>query len=254
MRAKGGMEMRTTWVRASGLVALLVLSACTTTSQLAGADFKPPEGSYRLVVIQPDIRVGALTAGGAVEQREDWTNQAREHVLKALQNQQAKRGGETKIAATHQEAGWEAASVADLVWLHNAVGNSIKLHKYAYLPLPTKKNQFDWTLGSKAVEFGRATNYDYALFLHAQDTFSTGGRVALQALGLLGCGFGVCVMPTGGQQIAFASLVDLKTGNVVWFNFLASSVGDIRTPEGAEKMVNTLLDKMKAGKESTKTT
>jgi hypothetical protein len=59
---------------------------------------------------------------------------------------------------------------------------------------------------------------------------------------------GVCIAPVGGQQIAFASLVDLKTGKVVWFNMLSSTVGDIRSPEGAEKMVATLLDKMKPGK------
>ncbi|HVY79502.1 MAG TPA: hypothetical protein VG994_00850 [Steroidobacteraceae bacterium] len=42
--------------------------------------------------------------------------------------------------------------------------------------------------------------------------------------------------------------MDLKTGKVVWFNILSSSVGDIRSPEGAEKMVTTLLDKMKPSK------
>jgi hypothetical protein len=34
---------------------------------------------------------------------------------------------------------------------------------------------------------------------------------------------------------------------VVWYNMLASGVGDIRSPEGAETMVTKLLDKMKAG-------
>jgi hypothetical protein len=54
----------------------------------------------------------------------------------------------------------------------------------------------------------------------------------------------------GGQQVAFASLVDLKTGQVVWFNTLASSVGDIRTQEGADKMVKTLLESMSNGKKT----
>jgi hypothetical protein len=48
----------------------------------------------------------------------------------------------------------------------------------------------------------------------------------------------------GGQQVAFASLVDLKTGSVVWFNVLTSGVGDIRTPEGANQMVGKLLEKL----------
>ena len=230
------------------VAAALTLCACTTTRQVADVGFRPPEGNYRLIVMQPDISVGVLTAGGAVEPHEAWTNQARENVLKALEKQQADRGGATKVAATREEAGGDPATVADLYWLHNAVGNSIKLHKYMGLALPTKKDRFDWTLGEKAVSFGASTQYDYALFLHAQDSFSSGGRVALQAAGMLTCLIGVCVMPAGGQQIAFASLVDLKTGRVVWFNVLASSVGDIRSPEGAEKMVVSLLDKMKPGK------
>jgi hypothetical protein len=224
------------------------LVACTTTRQVSDSTFQPPSGDYDLIVMQPDITVSLLTAGGALEAREDWTKQARENVLKALAAQQSSRGGRTKIAATREEAGWNADDVADLTRLHKAVGLSIQLHKYAGVALPTKKDRFDWTLGEKAIAFGAATNHDYALFLHAEDSFSSGGRAALQVAGFLGCVVGVCVMPTGGQQIAFASLVNLKSGQVVWYNLLASSVGDIRTPEGAETMVKGLLDKMKAGK------
>jgi hypothetical protein len=232
--------------------AALVLCACTSTRQLADTGFRPPEGSYRLIVMQPDIAVGVLTAGGAVEPHEQWTNQARANVLKALEKQQSGRGAATKIAATREEAGGDPAVVADLYWLHKAVGTSIQAHKYLpVLALPTKKDRLDWTLGEQAVAFGASTQYDYALFLRAQDSFSSGGRKALQAAGLLTCLVGVCIMPAGGLQIAFASLVDLKTGRVVWFNVLTSTVGDIRSPDGAETMVNTLLGTMKAGKSTT---
>jgi hypothetical protein len=79
--------------------------------------------------------------------------------------------------------------------------------------------------------------------------------VALQGIGMLGCIVGVCIMPQGGSQQAFASLVDLKSGNVIWFNFLASAVGDIRTQAGAADLVNRLLEPMntepKAAKKKT---
>lgn len=226
------------------LFAALLSSGCTFTRQVADLNYQPPQGSYRLIVMQPDISVGLLTAGGLVEPREDWTNQARENVLKALVAQQSKRGGETRVAATRQDTGVDPVLTSDLISLHRAVGQSVILHKYSPAPLPTKAKSFDWTLGARAVEFGTAAQADYALFLNAQDSFSSGGRQALQALAFLGCGFGLCVLPSGGQQFAFASLVDLKSGQVVWFNTLASSVGDIRTPEGSAKMVATLLDKM----------
>lgn len=200
--------------------------------------------------MQPDISVGVLTAGGMVEPHEEWTNKARENVLAALVTQQSTRGGKTTISMSTDHPGTDTKAVNDLIRLHDAVGGSILLHKYAGQQLPTKRSSFDWTLGSTAVDFGKATENDYALFLHAEDSFSSGGRVALQMAGLLGCAVGVCVMPAGGQQVAFVSLVDLRSGDVVWFNFLSSSVGDIRTAKGANDMVSGLVGKMKPAKET----
>jgi len=227
---------------AAAAIAALLLCACETTRQQTETGFHPPKGTYHLIVMQPDVTAGLLTAGGVVEPREDWTNQARDNVVKAVEAQETRHGAVVKIAATTQDAGWDPAATENLVLLHRAVGTAIAMHKYGMQPLPTKKDRFDWTLGEQAVAFGAATHYDYALFLHAQDSFSSGGRRALQAAGFLGCLVGVCVAVSGGQQIAFASLVDLKTGNVVWFNVLASTVGDIRTPEGANQMVTKLLE------------
>jgi hypothetical protein len=228
---------------------MLVISACTTTQQTATSDFRPPEGNYRLIVMRPDVQVSLLTAGGELEPREDWTDQARRQVLTALQAQQTKRGGTAVVASSLADAGADPRLVTELTRLHEAVGLTIRMHKYTPgLELPTKKNVFDWTLGQKAVDYGRQSGYDYALFLRAEDSFSSGGRVALQAVSFLGCVVGVCIVPPGGRQIAFVSLVDLKTGQVVWYNFLLSEDGDIRTAEGANEMVEDLLDDMKPGK------
>lgn len=244
-------------MRRIGLVALatsvLALTACTTTKQHAAADFRPPQGSYRLIVMRPDIAVSLLTAGGQLEPREDWTNAARDNVIAALKGQQAKRGGNAVIAVTAEDANADPEIVMQLDRLHEAVGRSIRLHKYTPgFELPTKKNAFDWTLGQLAVEYGRASGYDYALFLYAEDSFSSGGRVALQAVSMLGCVVGVCFIPHGGQQIAFVSLVDLKSGNVVWYNYLYSEKGDIREPDGASELVDRLLDEMKPAKSQKK--
>ena len=88
------------------------------------------------------------------------------------------------------------------------------------------------------MKLGQKTGYDYALFLHAEDQVASGGRVALGILGLAGCFIGFCAPNVGGQQqLDYASLVDLKTGEVVWFNVVAAGsqvpgikFGDLRTP------------------------
>ncbi len=225
------------------------LAGCTTTKQMADSGFRPPAGDYSLVVLRPDVTVGLLTAGGTVEPRADWTDTARANLLGALGQQQAGRGGRVTIAPTARAAGTDPALLASLDQLHSAVGDAIKRHKYgvAAAALPTKKGRFDWTLGEEAVRFGQVSGYRYALFLHAEDSFASTGRVALQAVSLLGCAVGVCMMPHGGQQVAFASLVDLRTGQIVWYNVLQSSVGDIRTPDGARTMVDHLFAGMKPG-------
>jgi hypothetical protein len=235
----------------------LALGGCVSTRQVADVEFQPPQGDYNLIVMRPDVQVGSVTTGGLVEPRADWTEQARAHVLTALRQQQADRGGRTLVAETRNSIrGMDPEAVADLERLHNVVGNSIALHKY--FPgneLPTKRRGIDWTLGEEAVKLGRATGMEYALFLYAQDSIASTGRVAMQVLGIAGCFIGFCAPQGGGGQVAYASLVDLKTGDVVWFNVLQTSsqlpgvtFGDIRTPEGAAEMVDRLLGRMKAGR------
>jgi hypothetical protein len=228
-------------------------SGCTTTRQMSDREYQAPSSNYRLIVIEPDIEVSVLTAGGLLEPREDWTAEARSHVRSALQEEQGTRGGQTTVATSGESAPGNPAVLIELSRLHAAVGNTIKLHKYSGVSLPTKKTRFDWTLGELAVNYGVTSSYDYALFVHGRDSFSSGGRVALQAVSFLGCLVAVCVVPGGGAQVAFASLVDLKTGQIVWFNVLTSEVGDIRTERGAKAMIDRLLATMQLGKQPKKT-
>lgn len=227
----------------------MMLSACTSTKQVRDVAFTPPQGQYDLIVMRPQVSVGLLTAGGLVEPREDWTEQARTNLIAAIRAEEAGRGGATTVATSYEDTGADPQLAIDLQELHDAVRQAIITHKYAGVPLPTKRNVFDWTLGEQAVEFGRKTGHDYALFLYAEDSFSSSGRTALKILGYAGCIIGACVGVGGKTRLAFASLVDLKTGRIVWNNLLTSSVGDMRSPEGAASTVDTLLGSMKSGRD-----
>jgi len=230
------------------LAILLSLTGCVASQQgLTSLGYVPPGGNPKIIVMRPDVAVDLLTAGGMLERREDWTNTARDNVIASPQALQARRGSKTRVALTRASAGGEDATVIELNKLHEIVGQSVLMHKFSpQAELPTKEGVFDWTLGEIAVQYGKESGYDYALFLYARDSFSSGGRVALQAVGYLGCMVGVCSVASGGSQTAFASLVDLKTGELVWFNYMKSPEGDIRTQEGADVLVWTLLDSMSA--------
>ena len=235
----------------------IALAGCVQTRQFADVEFAPPQGDFSLLVMRPYVSVGSITTGGLVEPRADWTEQARTNILEALRTQQAARGGRTVILENRGGVrGMTEQQVADIERLFLAVGNAIVIHRYAGLTLPTKRRQgLDWTLGEDAVALGRATGMDYALFLHTEEARASGGRTALQVVGILGCVIGFCAPQQGGSQSAYASLVDLRTGEVAWFNVLQTSsllpgvqFGDIRTPEGAAQMVERLLGRMKAGR------
>jgi hypothetical protein len=233
--------------RSTSLFALiaLCLAGCATTRQQSAPDFELPQGEYKLVVMRPDVAVSVLTARGDLDRREDWSGTARAHIVQSLSKFAQARKGETRMVSTPEDAGLDEAALLDLEHLHGAVGASILEFKFSpAVRLPTKRNSFDWTLGELAARYGTKSGYDYALFIYARDSFSSTGRGTLQALTYVGCAINTlaCLMtPDGGRQVAFASLVDLRTGNVVWFNALHSSIGDIRTPEGAEKMLTRLL-------------
>lgn len=248
-------------MRKSGIALAIALSvtlaACVQTRQFADLQFTPPQGDYKLLVLRPDVSVGSVTTGGMIEPRADWTEAARKNLIDSLRAQQATRGGKVLIVERRSDVpGVDADTVAEIERLNSVVDESIVLHKYSGLYLPTKSRRgLEYTLGEDAVAFGARTGFDYMLFLHAEDSFASTGRVALQVLGIAGCVIGFCAPNIGGGgQLAYASLVDLHTGEVVWFNVLKTgteiagvNLGDIRKPEGAAQMVERLLGRMKPG-------
>lgn len=246
------------WGVALALALSVPMSACVQMRQYADVQFTPPQGDYRLLVLRPDVTVGSLTTGGMVEPRADWTEQARKSIVDALRAQQSTRGGKMLVLEKRNELpGVSADEVAEVERLFYAVGQSIVLHKYLGEGLPTKRGKgLDWTLGQDAVRLGQKTGYDYALFLHAEDQVASTGRIALGVIGLAGCFVGFCAPNVGGAtQLDYAGLVDLKTGEVVWFNVVRAGseipglkFGELRTPQGAAQMVDRLLGRMKPGR------
>jgi hypothetical protein len=217
------------------LLACLALSACTTTNtKTATASLITPSKSARVLVIQPDVDLRILTMAGLPEARADWTQQGRDNLDAEIQKSLS--AGEHPIKALDASTAMDGHN-GQMLRLHEVVGQSILAFSYGYIALPTKKGAFDWTLGEGAQSLGQTYDADFALFTYARGSYSSGGRVAAM-IALAAVGVSV---PTGGQQV-FASLVDLKTGRIVWFNLAtAGPSADMRTPAGAHELVASLL-------------
>jgi hypothetical protein len=79
-----------------------------------------------------------------------------------------------------------------------------------------------------------------------RDSYASGERQFMMgAVALLSLGQ---VVPGGGLQQGYASLVDLNTGRVLWFNRMARTAGDLREPAKAAASVDVLLDQFPAAK------
>lgn len=136
--------------------------------------------------------------------------------------------------------------VADYGALHAAVVQAVLLHKYGMGAgkLPTKKEAFSYTLGPGAARLGEISGSNYGLFVMTNDQFASASRKAMQVMGALGCIIGACMIVSGGVHVAYVSLVELDTGNIVWFNVLRGSDGDVREADGARAMVASIMSDM----------
>jgi hypothetical protein len=225
------------------LATLCLASACTTTKVL-----KPEtagtfdSANARVLVLPVDVEVGSLLFSGITEPRADWSEAARGHVEAALRA----RIERSKAAVVQAKADLFAPESPHLqiLKLNEVVGISILEGKLGQVPLPTLKDRFDFTLGPDVQALGADLDANYALFVYVRDSYASGGRQAAIAGGVAACigTLGMfCMIPSGGTQVGFASLVDLSTGDVVWFNRLVSSTGDVREAAPAAKAIDTLL-------------
>lgn len=180
----------------------------------------------------PDIKFYRVTASGLTEPILEWTTQARESFDASINS--FSLSNDLRLARVAREELSAQATQYDR--LHAAVGQTILINHYGTTPLPGKNEAFDWSLGEGVGELAGDTHKDYALFVHYRDYQAGGGRVGVAVFAAV---LGVPVYT--GHQGGFASLVDLRSGDVVWFNNVPASQGDMRSEDGAQRLVNQLL-------------
>jgi hypothetical protein len=130
----------------------------------------------------------------------------------------------------------QADEMADVLHLHAAVARSIAIHHEGALKLPTKENRLEWSFGDTLRPLQQATGARYAVFTWVRDSYASAERKAMMVgMALLGIGL------AGGAQVGYATLVDLETGQVLWFNQLLRASGDLREDKAAAESVNALM-------------
>ena len=199
-------------------------SAKFTTNKLSSSSNKP-----RLLIFPMDINLFEIAMGGATELKAEWTEQGKKNIANGLREIFNDKNVELIFYNEGNEPGDLSTQTFKLL---NMVGSAIYTHYYIpYRNLPTKKD-FSWSIGQTTSPLKDKFQADYALYIGISDTYSTGARVALGIV----TGILIGYVPPSGLQIGRAYLVDLKNGDIVWFNQLVQgSFGDIREMETAKR-------------------
>jgi hypothetical protein len=229
----------------TAFVAFLLLSSNVAMAQEKTAvkpGFTLPQDKpFRILVFRPDVKVGSQSAGGVVTPNAEWTRDARKFLAQALAS--SKPGGAADVVFMPDLEGNDATLLADYRALFRGVSETVLQHRlFKGNRLPTKKTGFEYTLGPDVAKLGVLGGGDYGLFIRTDDAYGSAGRKMLQffAAGIAGVGV------SSGKHSGYAGLVDLKSGDLVWFNADYKMGGDVRDADGSMKRVGQLLEEFPA--------
>lgn len=219
-------------------ICLVCIGCATVTYKNPQPPELPPDA--RILLMPVNIQLFELTAGGLEEPKADWTAAAEIHVHTALEHFFAQKSDTVVRYEAPQDNPEKARINEQLMKLYEVVGQTILVHTYFEgFNLPTKKDGFDWSLGSGIQRINERHDAHVALFIFIRDSYASAGRKVAMVVGALA---GIAI--AGGAQTGFASLVDLDSGNILWFGKLMSATGDLRTEAAAKKAVDQLLSEI----------
>lgn len=189
----------------------------------------------KVVLLPPQVFVFELSAGGVSTRMTDWEATARDNLTTAA----TRRAHALKLFELLPAPPLEASDLDQLdahIGLYDRVAHSVFVYgRGEQAAWAHKQNEFDYTVGPGLAFLRERTGADAALIVLGSDFISSSGRKAAFFAGLV---LGV-VMPLG-QSFMTAGLVDLKTGDVLWMSFDASSRMDSRQASDVDALMQTL--------------
>ena len=192
------------------------------------------QDSPKILLMPVDIEICELTLAGMCEPNASWTQNSRENIIVSFEEILNTRNAILKKYNKNDQNN----QIIQIIKLHTQTGQEIINNEYGSFKLPTK-TEFKWTLGNKVKLLKNKYQTDYAIFIFFRDQYSSTERVIYNIVtAVLFPG----IIPIGGSQIAFASLVNLNNGEITWFNGYYRSFGDVRDLENARDTVNKLFE------------
>jgi hypothetical protein len=218
-----------------GVIALIALgAACNHSRYGVSYDERLPH-LKRIAVVPGAVDVFSLHSGGTREARPDMTeetgNRTSDNLLEAL----AKRGVEGTLVSGHPSADDKNPRDPSLLALLGAVRDSIITHHYLY----GSARIFSYSTGSLAKLVTNGDSVDAVLWYFMTGVVPTKGREALKTTAIVvGVLTGVHLFVDTDEAIMVLMLVDVNSGEVLWFN-QERAKADVRDAKDIRKLVKS---------------
>ena len=230
--------MRIVVPRLAACAAAALVAACSTTAtQTHVSELRRDAPDPKILLMPLDVELMEMDMGGVLEPKTEWSAAARRFITEGVRSEKARLGFRLEEFPEEYPGPPEVHDLVDqLVKVHAAVGRAIRQNRKPMQELRSLGEKPQWGLGEEVRVLRERTGADYALFVHVRDSYASDGRKLVM---VAGAALRTAIL--GGVQSGFASLVDLQTGDIVWFNQLGRVTGDLRAPEPAEETVKILL-------------
>jgi len=212
----------------------IILTGCASNPEFSTID-SFPERSKTIVLFEPDVELSEMTVGGLLVPKAKWTETATNNLNKALDVRIGRiRGNIKRINSGSNKEPHEI----QLLKTMSAMGLSVLIHNGPFA-LPSKEGNNEWIMGKETSFLKEKYKADYGLLFFVRDQFTSDARQATKLVAAL-----LGIQMAAAVQQSYAAIIDLDTGEIVWFNHLLKTTGDTRTFEGASEMINELMAEM----------
>lgn len=236
----------------SYFILCIFVSGCATATFRANPQLGQRIKTVKEIAVMPmDVEVYKVTAGGVKELVDEYTLEAKNNI-KAVIDDELTISNNYKLVYLSDIK--EITDIKqkllfkDALALYSALDTSIIAHTYPpnmeyIIPLSgifkDKLNNFDYTFGLNLSEISSYVSSDALLFTRGGDYLSSGGRVALMVWAAV---MGFTPTRAGPPHLSLA-LVDPKTGDILWYNFLCPQKGyNFRNSESVRNFIKILLN------------
>lgn len=221
------------WTASLALASALIPISASTAAPLG------EQLPVDVVVLPVKFEVFSVTAGNALELQKEQTEAAERNIRTAFEVLQEPFGHAFRWHEMPDLSEEEQLILEEHVLLHDLIvgtaSNNLTESRSTWKHL---QDDFDMGVGEGLSYLAERSGADYALMVSGVDMNATGGRALMGFVMIAAVG---AALPQGGSDIRF-SLIDLRTGDIVWFNnSLSLQNEDPREPIGACEMTGEML-------------